>query len=201
MRPTWVLLFAVLILASSAETLAAPLVVERGLYQIAPGFMSGTFSGDNFAVTGLNTNGGVPSVSQGLTTGIVVASFGSLASGVTTTSGTIQVGNDMCMPAFGTPNCGGTLTFTNSPLPPPNLQNADVPFMMTGQLVLPNLTVDIAGTGTLQWRPFLFTGSATYQFPEPSTVVLALSGLVALGWSRWRGGKRAGSSRSTATPD
>ena len=77
---------------------------------------------------------------------------------------------------------------------------------MTGQLVLgrlglPDLIVEIEGSGivtgvveTAGGPPTLPPITATayraeYRFavPEPSTVVLVLSGLVAVGWSRRRG--------------
>jgi len=77
---------------------------------------------------------------------------------------------------------------------------------MTGQLVLgrlglPDLIVEIEGSGivsgvveTVVLSPPFPPGTvnayrAVYSFgvPEPSTVVLVLSGLVAVGWSRRRG--------------
>ena len=80
---------------------------------------------------------------------------------------------------------------------------------MTGQLVLgrlglPDLIVEIEGSGIVSgsvhtgvlvppFPPRTATGyTAVYSFgvPEPSTVVLVLSGLVAVGWSRRRRGKR-----------
>ena len=79
---------------------------------------------------------------------------------------------------------------------------------MTGQLVLgrlglPDLIVEIEGSGIVSGSvhtgvlvppfPQPATGyTAVYSFgvPEPSTVVLVLSGLVAVGWSRRRRGKR-----------
>ena len=87
---------------------------------------------------------------------------------------------------------------------------------MTGQLVLgrlglPDLIVEIEGSGIVSGvvetagsfqppplPPITGTASrAVYSFgvPEPSTVVLVLSGLVAIGSSRRRGGKRPVSRR------
>jgi PEP-CTERM motif len=150
--------------------------------------------------------------------GTLVAGFGRFpgADGSTLPgSGTIEVGDVNCelIPpaAPAGPACGGTLTFINSPITigPPNLPGGsfagEAPFTMTGQLVLANLTVDIEGSGivhafqcttiTGQPGPCQFGSNARYEFaaasvPEPSTVVLLLSGLVAVGGRRWRGGKR-----------
>ena len=68
---------------------------------------------------------------------------------------------------------------------------------MTGQLVVgqmgqSNVIVDIVGSGVLHaLTNDGVMNSARYEFaavPEPSTVVLVVSGLVAAGWSRWRRG-------------
>jgi len=78
----------------------------------------------------------------------------------------------------------------------------NAPFTMTGQLQIGNMFVDIVGSGLLHaectFVPLCGPGSFQrfdFAVAEPSTVVLMLSGLAAVGWSRWRRGKRAGSSR------
>jgi PEP-CTERM motif-containing protein len=198
--------------AGAAETLAAPLVVEQGGFFssifLGSGQNNGDFSGDNFAVTIFATGTGV---FGGLfTTGIwdVVFERGSNFLG-----GTIQVGDDSCQthpypPDPAGPACSGNLRFISQPLPlVPNIVH-EAPFTMTGQLVLgrlglPDLIVEIEGSGivsgivqsagSFQPPPLPpITGTAyraDYRFavPEPSTVVLVLSGLVAVGWSRRRG--------------
>jgi len=198
MRSTWVLLVAVLILASSAETLAAPLVVEQGFYQTTAFFQAGTFSGDDFAVSNLNIGGGFFSVGP-FNTGTFNVQFGtSTFSG----SGTIQVDGASCTPFFlpGAPDCRGALTFMYQPnLLPTFPSTGESPFTMTGQLVvgqlnLPNVTVDIEGSGIVHaTNAEGINSNARFDFavPEPSTVVLLLSGLVVVGWSRGRGGKRS----------
>jgi len=212
MRSTWVLLVAVLILASSAEILGAPVAVRQGVYETTSFFQGPvTFSGDNNLAVSFSTGGGVFT-----TTGILNGGVGSLAPPFLVgggPGGTIQVDNVSCN-APSNPNCGAALTFINPVIPigPPNMPNGvfagDAPFTMTGQLQIGNLFVDIVGSGFLHLECTFPTlcgpGSfARYDFvaAEPSTVVLVLSGLVAVGWSRWRGGKRAGSSRSTAAAD
>ena len=194
--------------AGAAETLAAPLVVEQGGFFssifLGSGQNNGDFSGDNFAVTIFATGTGV---FGGLfTTGIwdVVFERGSNFLG-----GTIQVGDVSCQTFPGTgPACSGTLRFISQPLTlVPNIVH-EAPFTMTGQLVLgrlglPDLIVEIEGSGIVTGvvetagsfqppplPPITGTASrAVYSFavPEPSTVVLVLSGLVAVGWSRRRG--------------
>jgi len=199
----------------AAETLAAPLVVEQGSYVTFGSFCCGgilssdgaTFSGDNFAVSNLGTHES-NFFEQVFITGILDVRFGSL--GPAGSHGTIQVGDVSCdvtfSPSPGVPNCGAALRFVHSPIAiiPPNPQgsSAQAPFTMTGQLVLgrsglPDLIVDIEGSGNVTATPFFddaFPSGvsgyiATYEFavPEPSTVVLVLSGLVAVGWSRRRG--------------
>ena len=198
--------------AGAAETLAAPLVVEQGGFFnscfLVSGLNNGDFSGDNFAVTIFATGTGV--FGEVFTTGIwdVVFERGSNFLG-----GTIQVGDDSCQthpypPDPAGPACSGNLRFISQPLPlVPNIVH-EAPFTMTGQLVLgrlglPDLIVEIEGSGivsgivqsagSFQPPPLPpITGTAyraDYRFavPEPSTVVLVLSGLVAVGWSRRRG--------------
>jgi hypothetical protein len=215
MRPAWVLLVAVLILASSAETLGAPLAVRQGVYETTSSIQDATFSGDNNLAVSFTTSGGIGST-QVFTTGILDGGLGSLGPPFLVgggPGGTIQVDNVSCnTPA--NPNCGAALRFINPVIPigPPNMPNGvfagDAPFTMTGQLQIGTLFVDIVGSGFVHAEctsPTL-CGPGSFQrydfvAAEPSTVVLVLSGLVAVGWSRWRGGKRAGSSRSTATAD
>ena len=198
--------------AGATETLAAPLVVEQGGFFssifLGSGQNNGDFSGDNFAVTIFATGTGV--FGEVFTTGIwdVVFERGSNYLG-----GTIQVGDVSCQshpypPDPAGPACSGTLRFISQPLTlVPDIVH-EAPFTMTGQLVLgrlglPDLIVDIEGSGIVSGMvhtgvfPFPTPGPATaysadYRFgvPEPSTVVLVLSGLVAVGWSRRRRGKR-----------
>ena len=208
MRPTWVLLVAVLILASSAETLAAPLVVEQGFYQTTAFAQTGTFSGVDFAVS-LNIGGGFFSTPS-FNTGTFHVAFGTGA-GALSGPGTIQVDGVSCGTLFlpGAPDCRGDLTFIYQPnLLPTFNTTGEAPFTMTGQLIvgqsnLPNVTVDIEGSGIVHATNAAgLESNARFDFvPEPSTVALVLSGLVAVGWGRWRAGKQAGSSRSTAAAD
>ena len=80
---------------------------------------------------------------------------------------------------------------------------------MTGQLVLgraglPDLIVDIEGSGIVHglsyndsspivsptWGPGgVYNARYEFALPEPSMVVLVVSGLVGVGWSRRRDGK------------
>jgi len=193
----------------AAETRADPLLVTQGFFQTFQFFNQGTFSGDNFAVSDINTAGGNFSAFPGqvFDTGIIVAGFGHVSGAppsafVPAGTGTIKVGNVSCqmIPIFDPtlPACGGVMTFINPPIPiPPNLQSGDpftaeAPFTMTGQLVLQDLVVDIQGSGILHaLTNDGFMNSARYQFavPEPSTVLLLVIGLVAVGGRRWRGGK------------
>jgi len=193
--------------AGATETLAAPLVVEQGGFFssifLGSGQNNGDFSGDNFAVTIFATGTGV--FGGVFTTGIwdVVFERGSNFLG-----GTIQVGDVSCQshPDPAGPACSGTLRFISQPLTlVPDIVH-EAPFTMTGQLVLgrlglPDLIVEIEGSGivsgvveTVVLSPPFPPGTvnayrAVYSFgvPEPSTVVLVLSGLVAVGWSRRRG--------------
>ncbi len=197
--------------AGAAETLAAPLVVEQGgffnSFFVDSGQNGGAFSGDNFAVSIFAVGTGV-GFEQVFTTGIYDVAFerGSLYLG-----GTIQVGDVSCQshPDPAGPACSGTLRFISQPLTLiPDIVH-EAPFTMTGQLVLgrlglPDLIVEIEGSGIVSgsvhtgvlvppFPPRTATGyTAVYSFgvPEPSTVVLVLSGLVAVGWSRRRRGKR-----------
>jgi hypothetical protein len=193
--------------ACATETLAAPLVVEQGVFANSfffdLGRNDGAFSGDNFAVSIFAVGTGV-GFGEVFTTGIwdVVFERGSNFLG-----GTIQVGDVSCQshPDPAGPACSGTLRFISQPLTlVPDIVH-EAPFTMTGQLVLgrlglPDLIVDIEGSGIVSGMvhtgvfPFPTPGPATaysadYRFgvPEPSTVVLVLSGLVAVGWSRRRG--------------
>jgi hypothetical protein len=206
--------------AGAAETRADTLVIEQGFFQTFQFSQNGTFSGDNVLVSNINTAGGNFSAFPGqvFDTGILVAGFGDwmapppfqCCSGF----GTIEVDNVPCVliPSFvdpAAPDCGGRLTFINPPitLGPPNLPDGsfagEAPFTMTGQLVLgrpqlPNLIVDIEGSGIVHALSAGLNSNARYEFaavPEPSSVVLVVSGLVAVGWSRWRGGKRPVSRR------
>ena len=195
--------------AGATETLAAPLVVEQGVFANSfffdLGRNDGAFSGDNFAVSIFAVGTGV-GFGEVFTTGIwdVVFERGSNFLG-----GTIQVGDVSCQSHPGPgPASSGTLRFVSQPLTlVPDIPH-EAPFTMTGQLVLgrlglPDLIVEIEGSGIVsgvvetagipQPPPLPpITGTAyraEYRFgvPEPSTVVLVLSGLVAVGWSRRRG--------------
>ena len=193
--------------AGATETLAAPLVVEQGVFANSfffdLGRNDGAFSGDNFAVSIFAVGTGV-GFGEVFTTGIYDVAFerGSLYLG-----GTIQVGDVSCQSHPGPgPACSGTLRFVSQPLTlVPDIPH-EAPFTMTGQLVLgrlglPDLIVEIEGSGivsgvveTVVLSPPFPPGTvnayrAVYSFgvPEPSTVVLVLSGLVAVGWSRRRG--------------
>jgi hypothetical protein len=209
--------------AGATETRADSFVVEQGFYQSSAFSQQATFSGDDFAVN-YNLAGGIFGGSARemfYETGIFVAGFGRWTPPPAVPNvffaggpGTIQVGNVSCQLPFpipappGTPDCGGFLTFSNQPmgLPPiGSMFTGEAPFTMTGQLVvsqmggLPNLIVDIEGSGIVQAEE-IGMPSVRYEFaavsvPEPSTVVLLLSGLVAVGGRRWRGGKRPVSRR------
>jgi len=196
--------------SGAAETRASPLVVDEGFFQSFAFFNIGTFSGDNFAVSNVNTGGGNLSAFPGqpFDTGILVAGFGHFSGAppnafIPGGTGTVQIGNVSCQlsPVVipGAPDCGGVLTFINPPITlPPNLTpgvsfTGEAPFTMTGQLVLgqmgqSDLIVDIVGSGVLHaLTNDGVMNSARYEFaavPEPSTVVLVVSGLVAVGWSR-----------------
>jgi hypothetical protein len=187
----------------AAETRADSFVIKQGFYENSFFHQDATFSGDNFAVDYFLGGGNFH-----VETGTLVAAFGDwtpppaipavfFGSGF----GPIQVGDVSC--DVGAPECGGFLTFTHSPIvvPPHEVFSGEAPFTMTGKLVLgqlgnPNIVVDIAGSGIVHVTvdPFVENGSlARYEFaavPEPSTVVLVMSGLVAAGWSRWHNGKR-----------
>jgi hypothetical protein len=205
-----------ILLAGAAEILAAPFVVESGFYQTSQFNQLAVFSGDNFAVS--VTAGGGTLFGQVFApgTGIVPAGFGIfpgfqgfLAPG----PGNIQINGIDCLTNNNAASpCGGVLTFTITPITlPPELVGlpftGEAPFTMTGQLVSFNEKIDIVGSGIMHVSQCPNNNCeatfARYDFAvaEPSTVVLVLSGLVAVGWSRWRGGKRAGSSRSTAAAD
>jgi hypothetical protein len=209
--------------AGAAETRADTFVIEQGFFQTFQFSQNGTFSGDNVLVSDINTPGGNFSAFPGqvFDTGILVAGFGDwtapppvqCCSGF----GTIEVDNVPCVliPSFvdpAAPDCGGRLTFINPPitLGPPNLPDGsfagEAPFTMTGQLIVgqmggpPNLIVDIEGSGIVHALSAGVNSNARYEFapvgvPEPSTVVLLVSGLVAVGGRRWRGGKRPVSRR------
>ena len=207
-----------LLSAGAAETLAAPLVVEQGVFAnsafFGDGRNDGAFSGDNFAVSIFATGTGV-GFGEVFTTGIWDVAF---ERGSNFLGGTIQVGDVSCQshPDPAGPACSGTLRFISQPLTlVPNIVH-EAPFTMTGQLVLgrlglPDLIVEIEGSGIVSGvvetagsfqppplPPITGTASrAVYSFgvPEPSTVVLVLSGLVAIGSSRRRGGKRPASRR------
>jgi PEP-CTERM motif len=189
----------------AAETRADSFVIKQGFYENSFNHQAATFSGDNFAVDYF-LGGGNFSVE----TGTLVALFGQWTPppaippvfGFGSGFGTIHVSDVSC--DVGAPECGGFLTFTHSPIvvPPHEVFSGEAPFTMTGTLVLgqlgnPNMIVDIAGSGIVHVTvdPFVENGSlARYEFasvPEPSTVALVMSGLVAAGWSRWRGGKRS----------
>lgn len=196
--------------AGATETLATPLVVEQGFFFnsafFGDGQNSGAFSGDNFAVSIFATGTGV-GFGEVFTTGIWDVAF---ERGSNFLGGTIQVGDVSCQshPDPAGPACSGTLRFISQPLTlVPNIVH-EAPFTMTGQLVLgrlglPDLIVEIEGSGIVSGvvetagsfqppplPPITGTASrAVYSFavPEPSTVVLVLSGLVAVGWSRRRG--------------
>jgi hypothetical protein len=197
-----------ILLPGAAETLAD--VVTQGFYQADQFNQTANFSGNNLTVSITSTSGGAI-VSQVFTTGIVDARFGpGGGTPLIPAAGSIQVPNDSCTFIFSsTGSCGGVLRFTNNPvipIGPPNMPNGvfagDAPFTMTGDLVTPTGTTHIEmGSGFVHAQctpsgPFCLNSFARYDFAvaEPSTVVLVLSGLVAFGWSRWRGGKRAGSS-------
>jgi hypothetical protein len=196
--------------AGAAETLAAPLVVEQGFFFnsifLGSGQNNGAFSGDNFAVSIFATGTGV-GFGEVFTTGIWDVAF---ERGSNFLGGTIQVGDVSCQshPEPAGPACSGTLRFISQPLTLiPDIVH-EAPFTMTGQLVLgrlglPDLIVEIEGSGIVsgvvetagipQPPPLPpITGTAyraeyLFAVSEPSTVVLVLSGLVAVGWSRRRG--------------
>ena len=193
----------------AAEARADSFVVKQGFYETSNFHQNATFSGDNFAVDYF-LGGGIGVEGPGLfEEGLLLAAFGNwtpppsvppgtfFGSG----SGTIQVGDVSCEIADfpDQPDCGGFLTFTSPPLgtPPPGFFMTEAPFTMTGKLVFPNMVVDLEGSGILHVTidPFTQGGSlARYEFaavPEPSTVVLVMSGLAAAGWSRRRRGKRS----------
>ena len=137
--------------AGAAETLAAPLVVEQGVFAnsafFGDGRNDGAFSGDNFAVSIFATGTGV-GFGEVFTTGIWDVAF---ERGSHFLGGTIQVGDASCQtfPDTG-PACSGTLRFVSQPLTlVPNIVH-EAPFTMTGQLVLgrlglPDLIVEIRG--------------------------------------------------------
>ena len=151
--------------AGAAETLATPLIVEQGQYGFAGGkaltptgflfalFDDATFSGDGFAVSHLfnrdpnEINNIFDAVFM---TGVLDRQFGLGASGIG--GGTIQVGDVSCQIGLAfAADCGATLSFVHTPLPAEFLSH-EAPFTMTGQLVLgqvglPNLIVDIEGSG------------------------------------------------------
>ena len=140
--------------AGAAETLATPLLVEQGgFFNLSgPGTFQngGAFSGDNFAVSIFAVGTGV-AFEEVFTTGIYDVAF---ERGSNSFGGTIQVGDVSCQshPGLAGPDCSGTLRFISQPLTlvPDILHEA--PFTMTGQLVLgqvglPNLIVDIEGSG------------------------------------------------------
>jgi hypothetical protein len=201
--------------AGAAEALAIPLVVEQGGFFNSVGFfeiMNGAaFSGNNFAVSIFAVGTGVGGFEQVFTTGIYDVAF---ERGSHFLGGRIQVADVSCEshPDPDGPACSGNLRLINQPLPfvaefPPVPHEA--PFTMTGQLVLgrlglPDLIFDIEGSGIVTgvvesgvlpppFPPITVTNyRVTHQFaavPEPSTVILVLSGLVAVGGRRWRGGK------------
>lgn len=80
MKKIIAIIFAMVGILSSgaAETRASPLVVDEGFFQSFAFFNIGTFSGDNFAVSNVNTGGGSLSAFPGqpFDTGILVAGFG-----------------------------------------------------------------------------------------------------------------------------
>jgi hypothetical protein len=198
---TVIILAAVgILLAGAAETLAV--LVDQGSFESTFHNGGGTFSGgtgsDNFEVSFLTGGGAFTSLGT-FNIGHFDISF--------TASTTIRIGSDTCA-VGGSPTCGGSLTFSYpANLLPGGPSTADAPFTMTGHLTVGSKTITIDGSGNLHVSPTgpPFTAEdpilARFVVAEPSTVVLVLSGLVAVGWSRWRGGKRAGSSRSTAAAD
>ena len=107
--------------AGAAETLAAPLVVEQGVFFnsffFADGTNDGSFSGDNFAVSIFAIGTGV-GFEEVFTTGIWDVAF-ERGSGLL--GGTIQVGDVSCQSTFSPdsagPACSGTLRFISQPLP------------------------------------------------------------------------------------
>jgi len=192
--------------AGAAETLATPLLVEQGFYHTTADFLGGTtnvddatFSGDNFAVSNLG-NHESNYFEQVFITGILEVGFGVLSSSIAS-HGTIQVGDVSCQAVtdnvvLGLPVCGAALRFVHAPLtvPPTHPPQAaifvsEAPFTMMGQLVLPDLIVDIEGSGIVTGTADFFgaegelTGyHATYNFavPEPSSVLLLFTGVSAL---------------------
>jgi len=186
-----------ILLAGAAETLAVP--VERGFVESDFHSRRATFSDATFEVSNFAVGGGAFTSLGTFNTGTFDFSIGN-GSG----TGTLRIGSVSCVLNSG-PGCGGTLTFIYpANLLPDVTSTADATFTMTGHLTLGSTTLAIEGSGIVHVGP---TGSLTdpilarFVVAEPSTVVLVLSGLVAVGWSRSRGGKRAGRSRSTAAPD
>ena len=168
--------------------------VTNGFYHTTAFQQDGMFSGANFAVNlGFIGGGvfGINSFNAGTINGGV--GVGTIFTGLAT----VQIGNDSCTAGPGE-NCGAMLTFMFAPgLLPTVPSTADAPFTMSGLLRVGNVTLDIEGSGFLHATSFAGPGGGEVRFDfavaEPSTVVLVLSGLVTVaGWSRWRGGKRAG---------
>jgi hypothetical protein len=202
----------------SARTAEAA-TVTSGSYSTTSDFQIGDFSGPGFSVH-LLTGGGVFFFAPGFidfNSGMLPAGAPfdavNLALPSTLTNDGVTCGpNQPIM----TP-CSLLMTFLFAPnllpnsncnLPPPNQPGCTVqnqPFTMVGDMVVGNLPpLLIEGSGTFNATRVGGPGTAgvTFTFvPEPSSLILMLIGLVGVSWSRWRFGKRAGSSRSTAAAD
>ena len=189
--------------ANAAETLATPLIVEQGQYGVAGGhaltpggflsafFDDATFSGDGFAVSHLFTNdiNEINNVFDAVfRTGALDVQFGL---GVPANGGTIQVGDVSCQIGLEfAADCGATLSFVHTPLPAEFLSH-EAAFTMTGQLVLgqvglPNLIVDIEGSGIVTGsfrssaREEIYNARYEFAVPEPSSALLLFTGVSAL---------------------
>ena len=117
----------------AAENRADPLLVTQGFFQTFQFFNQGTVSGDNFAVSDIDTAGGNFSAfpdrcSTPVSLSRVRSCFGgSPECFCSAGTGTVQVGNVSCqmIPILDPilPDCRGPMTFINSPIPiRPNLQ-------------------------------------------------------------------------------
>ena len=177
--------------------------VTNGFYHTTAFEQDGTFSGANFAVS-MTVGGGVFGVSS-FNTGTINGGVG-VGTIFTSPSATVQIGINSCTASPGE-DCGAMLTFMFAPnLLPSSPSTADAPFTFSGLLTVGNVTLNIEGGGFLHATRNDFVpggGEVRFDFlaPEPSSLILVLIGLVAVSWSRWRFGKRAGSSRSIAAAD
>ena len=193
LRVIAITLAAVGILSAGAAE-ATP--VTNGFYRTTINDQNAMFSGDNFAVS-MNVGGGAYFLSVFNAGTLLMPGVGTGTIFNSTTS-TIQIGSNSCAPVPGA-QCGAVLNFMFAPnLLPPGTLTVDAPFTMTGMLRVGSETLNIEGSGTfhainLDDPPGQDFAQFNFTVPEPSTVVLVLSGFVAMvGWRGWRGGWRAG---------